>query len=51
VEREEAVLAVQDAEHAVLLGDLEQTEIVLARHRGEREALLGGDDHGAGNGG
>jgi hypothetical protein len=51
VQGEEAVLAVQDAKDPVLLGDLQQAEIVLTRHRGEGEALLGGDDDGAGNGG
>jgi hypothetical protein len=35
VQREEPVLAVQHAQDAVLLGDLQQPEIVLARHRRE----------------
>src|SRR2546425_6771590 len=44
VEGEQAVLAVEHAEHAVLFGDLQQPEVVVPRDRGEGEALLGGDD-------
>src|SRR3989442_883581 len=49
VEGEQAVLAVEHAEHAVLFGDLQQPEVVVPRDRGEGEALLGGDDDRAGD--
>ena len=49
VQREEPMLAVEHAQDAVLLGNLQQAEVVLAGHRREGEALLGGDDDGAGN--
>ncbi len=48
---EEAVLTVQHPQHPVLLGDLQQAQVVLARHRGEGEALLGRDDDRARDGG
>src|SRR2546422_11526519 len=41
VEGEQAVLAVEHTEHAVLLGDLQQSEVVVPRDRGEGETLLG----------
>ena len=49
VQGEQPVLAVEHAQDAVLLRDLEQAQVVLARHRGEGEALLGGDDDRAGD--
>ena len=51
VQREQAVLAVEDAQDPVLLRDLQETEVVMAGHGREGEAPLRGDDHGAGNGG
>src|SRR5262249_59857659 len=51
VKRQQAVLAVEHSEHAVLFRDLEEPEIVLARHRREGEALLRRDDDRAWNGG
>src|SRR2546428_534084 len=49
--RPRPVLAIEHPEHAVLLGDLQEPQVVLACHRREGEALLGGDDDRAGNGG
>jgi hypothetical protein len=49
VERQQPVLAIEHAQHTVLLGDLEQAEIVVTGDRREGEPLLGGDDHGAGD--
>src|SRR5207247_11330155 len=51
VEGEEPVLAIEHPEHAMLLGDLQETQVVLARHRREGETLLGGADDRARNGG
>src|SRR5262245_27625073 len=45
------MLTIEDAQDSVLLGDLQQPDVVVARHRRKGEALLGGDDHGAWNGG
>src|SRR5499433_245057 len=50
VEREEAVLAIENAQDSMLLGDLEQSEVVLARHGGEGEALLRRNDDRARDG-
>jgi len=41
----------EHAQHPVLLGNLEQAEVVLAGDGREGEALLRGDDDRAGNGG
>src|SRR2546427_1604679 len=49
VEREQAVLAVEHAQHTVLLGDLQEPEAVVTGDRGEGEPLLGGDDDRAGD--
>src|SRR6266480_2471421 len=49
VECQETVLTVEHAQHAVLLGDLQEPEIVVTRDRSEGEPLLGGDDDGAGD--
>src|SRR5437870_3065405 len=49
VEREQAVLAVEHAQHTVLLGDLQEPEVVVTGDRGEGEPLLGGDDDCAGD--
>jgi hypothetical protein len=51
MESEEPVLTVQHAQHPMLFRDLEQAQIVLARHGGEGEALLRRDDHRTGDGG
>src|SRR5262252_3189282 len=50
VEREEAVLAIEHAQDSMLLGDLEQSQVVLARHGCEGEALLGRNDDRARDG-
>src|SRR5262245_48185840 len=50
VERQQPMLAVEHAEHAVLFRDLQQADVVVAGHRREREPPLGGDDDRPGNG-
>src|SRR3989441_3928557 len=49
VEREQAVLAVEHAQDTVLLGDLQEPEVVVTGDWGEGEPLLGGDDDRAGD--
>src|SRR5256886_14613398 len=49
VEREQAVPAVEHAPHTVLLGGLQEPEVVVTGDRGEGESLLGGDDDCAGD--
>src|SRR5262249_57390787 len=50
VERQEAVLAVEDAEPAGLLGDLERAQVAVVADRLEGQALVRGHDHRAGDG-
>src|SRR6266566_5493007 len=50
VQREQPVLAVEHAEHAVLLGNLQEPDVVVAADRREGEALLGRDDDRARDG-
>jgi hypothetical protein len=49
VQREQAVLAVDRAEDAFALGDLEAADPRTAFDRLETQLLVAGDDHGAGN--